>query len=104
MSKVLESGAEGLARFAAEEIVRDAVKARLKERLGPKLEALGRLVADRIADDIEASLDIEARIDARRVARRASDGQIASIFRGGRDGGDPQTHEPGEPGGLGDKP
>jgi hypothetical protein len=88
MSKVIEAGAEDLARAAVEEILKDAIKARLEERLGPKLEALGRLCADRIADDVEANLDIEARIAARREARRATEAQMAAVFRPPRGSGE----------------
>jgi len=94
MSKVLQGAAERLARGAAEEILKDAIKARLLERLGPRLEAIGRLVADQLADDVEANLDIEARIAARREARRLLDGRIAEAL--GHPGERPRD-APGEP-------
>ena len=84
MSKVIQSEAEGLAREAIVDILKDSIKTRLLERLGPRLEAVGRAVADQIADDIEANLDIEARIDARRQARRTLDARIAEALRGHR--------------------
>ena len=80
ITKVIQGRAEALVRAAAEEILRDAMKARLLERLGPRLQAVGRLVADELADDIEANLDIEARIAARREARRSLDGRIAEAL------------------------
>ncbi len=89
LSKVIQGDAERLAHVAAEEILEDAIKARLRERLGPQLEAIGRLVADQLADDVEANLDIEARIAARREARRLLDGRIAEslgALRKGREG------------------
>jgi hypothetical protein len=80
ITKVIQGRAEALVRAAAEEILKDAMKARLLERLGPRLQAVGRLVADELADDIEANLDIEARIAARREARRSLDGRIAEAL------------------------
>lgn len=93
ISKVLFGRAQSMARSVAEEIIRDAIKARMKERFGARLEAIGRLAADELVLDIEANLDIEARIAARREARRAVDGEIGAAIRGGGSGGAPPDSE-----------
>jgi hypothetical protein len=80
ISKVLYGRADTLAKVAAEELIKDAIKARLRERIGPRLDAIGKLAADMLADDVEANLEIEARIGARRDARRALDQRIREVF------------------------
>jgi hypothetical protein len=82
LSKVLYGRAQSMSRSVAEEIIRDAIRARIKERLGPRLEAIGRLAADELIGDIEANLEIEATIAARREARRAMEGEIGAAVRG----------------------
>lgn len=82
LSKVLMGRAQAMSRGVAEEIIRDAIKARIKERLGPQLAAIGHLAADELIGDIEANLEIEARIAARREAKRAMEGQIGAAIRG----------------------
>ena len=70
ISRVLSARADEMTRSVAEEILRDAIKVRLRERLGDRLEAIGRAAADKLADGVEASLDIEARIAAHAEALR----------------------------------
>jgi hypothetical protein len=70
ISKVLEGIAERHVRRMAEELIKDAMKARLKERIGAQLEEIGRRAADQLADDMIANLEIEAKIQARTAVRR----------------------------------
>ena len=93
ISKVLFGRAQSMARSVAEEIIRDAIKARMNERFGARLEAIGRLAADELVVDNETNLDIEARIAARREARRAIDGEFGAAMRSGTVGGAPPDSE-----------
>ena len=81
-----------MARGAAEELIKDAIKARLRERLGPRLEAIGRRAADALADGVEASLDIEARIAAyaSTLAARAGGPAVAAPDPPPAPGSEPQ--------------
>jgi hypothetical protein len=91
MTKVLESEVEDLARQAALEVLRDAVRARVRERAGARLEEIGRAVADRAMDDFEANLEIEALIAAHQKARRAADARVVeaiAAMRGDDKGGE----------------
>ena len=46
ISQVLYGEAAGVAREAFRELLKDAVKVRLKERFGSKIEALAKIAAD----------------------------------------------------------
>ena len=81
ISKVLASLASGLARRAADELILDAIKVRLRERMGDRIDALARTAADELVDDVEANLDIEARIAARGDARRAAKGKVETLAK-----------------------
>ena len=81
MSKVMYAEAQEMALDAGREIMREAIKARLRERLGEQIEALARLAADELADDILANLDIEGRIDDRRRARQGLDARLIDALR-----------------------
>jgi hypothetical protein len=93
VSRVMYGRAEAFTTEAAEELLREAVKARLRERLGPRLEAIGRLAADRFIADLEASLDIEARITARRDARQGVERLVDEVLGRGAPGGDAPAGE-----------
>lgn len=71
ISQVLQGIAERHVRQMAEELIKDAMKARLKERIGAQLEAIGRRAADALVEDMAANLEIEAKIRAHNEARRA---------------------------------
>ncbi len=70
ISQVLYGEAAGVTRDAFRELLKDAVKARLKERFGVKIEALANLAADEFIADVETNLSIEGLINARKEARR----------------------------------
>lgn len=76
ISQVLYSEASGVTRDAFRELLKDAVKARLKERLGAKIEALAKIAADELVEDVETNLSIEALINSRKQARRGREEAI----------------------------
>jgi hypothetical protein len=70
ISKVIEGRAATLVRSAADELLKEALKARLRERMGARFDAIARTAVDEFLDDVEANLAIESIINARREARR----------------------------------
>jgi hypothetical protein len=80
ISKVLFSEAEGVARDAFRELLKEAAKRRLQERWGDRIEALANLAIDGLLDDAAANFEIEAKIAARNQARQALDDRVSEIL------------------------
>jgi histone H3/H4 len=89
ISKVLFSEADGIAREAFRELLKEAAKRRLEQRWGDRITALANLAIDELIADAEANMEIEAKIAARNEARKAVEERVAEILSHGeadRDG------------------
>lgn len=80
ISKVLFSEAEGVAREAFRELLKEAAKRRLQERWGDRINALAKLAIDELIEDATANFEIEAKIAARNQARRALEDRVNEIL------------------------
>ncbi|HVH98628.1 MAG TPA: hypothetical protein VM869_07955 [Enhygromyxa sp.] len=80
LSKVLFSEAEGVAREAFRELLKEAAKRRLQERWGDRIDALANLAIDELIDDATANFEIEAKIAARNQARRTLEDRVSEIL------------------------
>jgi histone H3/H4 len=80
LSKVLFSEAEGVAREAFRELLKEAAKRRLQERWGDRISALANLAIDELIEDAAANFEIEAKIAARNQARRALEDRVSEIL------------------------
>jgi predicted house-cleaning noncanonical NTP pyrophosphatase (MazG superfamily) len=76
---VLLAEADGLVREAARDLMREAIRARLKEKLGEHLEAVAHLAVDTLLEDLATSLAVERLIEDRKQQRGAIDERLREI-------------------------
>lgn len=73
--------AESVIRSAGSELLREAVKARLRERLGEHIIEIANLATDEFVDDLLTNLEIERSIDERQQRRASLDAQLREITK-----------------------